>query len=65
MRRVYWWTTATLVTIAAVVGLSACGSATPAPPPQAIIDKGTPYGDLLVPKLQTSVTDGAVGVPVE
>jgi lipoprotein-anchoring transpeptidase ErfK/SrfK len=65
MRRVYWWTTATLATIAAVVGLSACGSATPAPPSQAIIDKGTPYGDLLVPKLQTSVTDGAVGVPVE
>jgi hypothetical protein len=30
-----------------------------------ITDKGTPYGDLLVPKLQASVTDGAVGVSVE
>jgi lipoprotein-anchoring transpeptidase ErfK/SrfK len=64
MRRA-WWTTATLMASAAlVVGLSACQSAPP-PQPQAIIDKGTPHGDLLVPKLQTSVTDGAVGVAVE
>ena len=50
---------------AAVVGVSACSS-TPAPPPvQVISDKGTPFGDLLVPKLQASVTDGAVGVSVE
>ena len=65
MRRV-WWTLATLMIIAAlVVGLGACSR--PAPPlqPQAIIDKGTPYGDLLIPKLQSSVTDGAVGVAVE
>ncbi len=36
-------------------------------PPQAqsVIDKGTPYGDLLVPTLRSTVTDGAVGVPVE
>jgi lipoprotein-anchoring transpeptidase ErfK/SrfK len=65
MRRAYRWTTATLVTIAAVVGLTACGSSTPPPQPQAIVDKGTPYGDLLVPTLAASVTDGAVGVPVE
>ncbi len=65
MRR-FWWTTATVMTIAAlVVGLGACSSSSPSPPPQAIVDKGTPYGDLLVPKLQTSVTDGAVGVAVE
>lgn len=65
MRRV-WWTTTTVLTIAALaVGLTACGSSSPPPPPQAIIDKGTPYGDLLIPKLQTSVTDGAVGVAVE
>lgn len=65
MRRV-WWTTATVMTIAAlVVGLGACSRSSPPPQPQAIIDKGTPYGDLLIPKLQTSVTDGAVGVAVE
>ena len=34
------------------------------PQPQVIADKGTPFGDLLVPKLTSSVTDGAVGVPV-
>ncbi|MDV3131917.1 Ig-like domain-containing protein [Mycobacterium sp. 29Ha] len=65
MRRV-WWTTATVMTIAAlVVGLGACSRSSPPPQPQAIIDKGTPYGDLLIPKLQTSVIDGAVGVAVE
>ena len=30
-----------------------------------ITDKGTPYADLLVPKLQASVKDGAVGVAVD
>ncbi|BBY94181.1 hypothetical protein MGALJ_38500 [Mycobacterium gallinarum] len=54
------------MTIAAlVVGLGACSRSSPPPQPQAIIDKGTPYGDLLIPKLQTSVIDGAVGVAVE
>ena len=33
--------------------------------PQTITDKGTPFGDLLVPKLTASVTDGAVGVTVD
>jgi lipoprotein-anchoring transpeptidase ErfK/SrfK len=66
-RRSIWWTAAALITVGGVVlGLNACGGSTPTPPqPQAIVDKGTPYGDLLVPKLQTSVTDGAIGVPVE
>jgi lipoprotein-anchoring transpeptidase ErfK/SrfK len=50
---------------AAMVGLSACSATTVPPAPQVISDKGTPYGDLLVPKLQASVTDGAVGVSVE
>ena len=50
---------------ALVFGLSAC-SGNPAPPqPQAIDDKGTPFGDLLVPKLTASVKDGAVGVTVD
>ncbi|MEQ0619573.1 hypothetical protein ABLN73_05890, partial [Mycobacterium tuberculosis] len=30
-----------------------------------IADKGTPFADLLVPKLTASVTDGAVGVTVD
>ena len=38
----------------AVDGLrvSGCNSNTPPPPPKVISDKGTPYGDLLVPKLR-------------
>jgi len=51
--------------MATMVGLSACSATTVLPAPQVISDKGTPYGDLLVPKVQASVTDGAVGVSVE
>jgi lipoprotein-anchoring transpeptidase ErfK/SrfK len=50
---------------AVVLTLSACGGRQAAPQPQVITDKGTPYGDLLVPKLTASVEDGAVGVSVE
>ena len=50
---------------ALVLGASACNSNTPPPPPKVIFDKATPYADLLVPKLQASVTDGAVGVAVD
>ena len=57
---------ATLVLVALAVGLSACGATPDQPPrPETIADKGTPFGDLLVPKLTASVTDGAVGVTVE
>jgi lipoprotein-anchoring transpeptidase ErfK/SrfK len=64
-RRGIWWTTVALASVAGVVlGLNACGSSPP-PQPRAIVEKGTPFADLLVPKLQTSVTDGAVEVPVE
>ncbi|CAN5484605.1 Ig-like domain-containing protein [soil metagenome] len=64
-RRGTWWTTVALITAAGVVlGLTACGRPSP-PQAQAVVEKGTPYADLLVPKLDTSVTDGAVGVPVE
>ncbi len=64
------WKRTSLVAVALLsvvaFGATACNS-TPAPPPQpqTITDKGTPYGDLLVPKLTASVTDGAVGVPVD
>ena len=50
---------------ALVFGLSACSSNSAPPQPQVIIDKGTPFGDLLVPKLTASVKDGAVGVTVD
>ena len=49
---------------ALVLGLSACGGNSAPPQPQRINDKGTPFGDLLVPKLTASVKDGAVGVAV-
>jgi lipoprotein-anchoring transpeptidase ErfK/SrfK len=45
--------------------LSGCSRETVPPPPQIIADKGTPYGDLLVPKLTASVKDGAVDVSVD
>jgi lipoprotein-anchoring transpeptidase ErfK/SrfK len=45
--------------------LTACNSPAPPTTSQTITDKGDPYSDLLVPRLQASVTDGAVGVPVD
>jgi lipoprotein-anchoring transpeptidase ErfK/SrfK len=58
--------TALLLAPAVMFGLSACsGSPAASPHPQTIADKGTPFGDLLVPKLTASVTDGAVGVTVD
>jgi hypothetical protein len=50
---------------AAALALSGCSSATAPPAPQVISEKGTPFGDLLVPKLQASVVDGAIDVSVE
>lgn len=54
-----------LVIPAVVVGLGGCGSNTGGAPTRVIFDKGTPFSDLLVPKLTASVTDGAVGVAVD
>jgi lipoprotein-anchoring transpeptidase ErfK/SrfK len=48
-----------------VFGVAACGGSNSAPAPKAIMDKATPFSDLLVPKLSASVTDGAVGVAVD
>lgn len=59
------WLAALIVVPAVVLGLSACNTNQGPPPVQVITDKGTPFGDLLVPKLQASVTDGAVGVTVD
>jgi lipoprotein-anchoring transpeptidase ErfK/SrfK len=49
----------------AVFGTAACSGSGGAPAPKAIMDKATPFGDLLVPKLSASVTDNAVGVAVD
>src|SRR5215204_7109433 len=50
---------------ALIFGLNACSGNSAPPQPQVIDDKGTPFGDLLVPKLTASVKDGAVGVTVD
>lgn len=54
-----------LVVPAVVLGLTSCSSGSEPEVQQVISDKGTPFGDLLVPKLTSSVTDGAVGVAVD
>ncbi|MCV7269991.1 L,D-transpeptidase [Mycolicibacterium doricum] len=59
-----WWA-GMLVVPAVVLGLTSCSSGSEPEVQQVISDKGTPFGDLLVPKLTSSVTDGAVGVPVD
>ena len=55
-RRKRSWLVAAALIPTIVFGLSACGTHAPAQP-QVITDKGTPYGDLLVPKLTASVKD--------
>jgi lipoprotein-anchoring transpeptidase ErfK/SrfK len=58
------WLAALMVPLA-VFGAVACSRSGGNPPPKAIMDKATPFGDLLVPKISASVTDGAVGVAVD
>ena len=55
---------AAAVSVLALI-LSACSSNVAPPAQQVITDKGDPFSNLLVPKLQASVTDGAVGVEVD
>ncbi|TVS88781.1 L,D-transpeptidase [Mycobacterium helveticum] len=57
------WLVALALTIA-VFG-AGCSGGHRAAPANVIVDKGTPFADLLVPKLTASVTDGAVGVTVD
>lgn len=59
------WVAALLTLPALLVGVSACGGNQAPPPVKMIADKGTPYGDLLVPELSASVKDGAVDVAVD
>ncbi len=64
-RRKRAWLVAVAMVPAIALTLTACSGTTEAPQPQVITDKGTPFADLLVPKLTSSVQDGAVGVSVE
>ncbi|HEX9174754.1 MAG TPA: Ig-like domain-containing protein, partial [Mycobacterium sp.] len=64
-RRYRSWLVALAVIPALAMGATGCSGNSAPPAPQVIADKGTPYADLLVPKLQASVTDGAVGVAVD
>ncbi len=60
------WLAALALVPALLLGSSACGSEPAGPPPVKVIaDKGTPYGDLLIPQLTASVKDGAVDVPLD
>ena len=67
MTRQRWcrqWVAALMVPLA-VFGTAACSGSGAPPSPKAIMDKATPFDDLLVPKIAASVTDGAVGVAVD
>ena len=64
-RRYRTWLAVLAVLPALVIVAGGCSSNSTPPPPKVITDKATPYADLLVPKLQASVTDGAVGVAVD
>ncbi|MDY6869478.1 MAG: Ig-like domain-containing protein [Actinomycetota bacterium] len=59
-----WWA-CMLVVPAMVLGLTSCSSDSGEQAQKVISHKGTPFGDLLMPKLTSSVTDGAVGVAVD
>ncbi|WP_299557107.1 Ig-like domain-containing protein [uncultured Mycolicibacterium sp.] len=63
-RRKTWW--AAFACIPAVVfALSGCNSTSAPEAPRVIAEKGTPFGDLLVPKITASVHDGDVDVEVD
>ncbi|TPG34149.1 L,D-transpeptidase [Mycolicibacterium hodleri] len=60
------WPRAVVALVVVAFALTACTAN--APPPTAaqfIAEKGDPFSNLLVPKLEVSTTDGAVGVEVD
>ena len=65
VRRNRAWLVAVAMVPAIAFALTGCAGSSEPPQPQVIADKGTPFGDLLVPKLTSSVQDGAVGVSVD
>ena len=58
------WVSVLLVAPTVLFGSSACGTRG-ASDPAVLADKGSPYSDLLVPQMTTTVRDGAVGVAVD
>lgn len=64
-RRSRFGLAAVLMIPALVLGLSGCGGDSSPAPLQIISDKGTPYDDLLVPKVTATVKDGDVDVAVD
>lgn len=59
------WLAVLLLIPALALGLSACSDGSGDAAAERIADKGTPFGDLLIPKISASVKDGAVGVAVD
>lgn len=59
------WPILIAVALSTVLTLGACSSHQAPDQPKTIADKGTPYSDLLVPKLTASVANGDVGVTVD
>lgn len=61
------WLRAIGLSTAFALTLTACTNIAPSPPPgaQVISEKGDPFTDLMVPKLEASTTDGAIGVEVD
>jgi lipoprotein-anchoring transpeptidase ErfK/SrfK len=61
------WLRAFGLSIAVALTLTACTNIAPSPPPgaQVISEKGDPFTDLMVPKLEASTVDGAIGVEVD
>ena len=57
------WLATLVIVFMSLSAVSGCGLNRPEP--TVLADKGTPYSDLLIPKLTASVTDGAVGVLVD
>lgn len=57
------WLIALLMIPALVLGISGCSQRDSGP--KVLAEKGTPFSDLLVPKLTASVQNEAVGVPVD
>jgi lipoprotein-anchoring transpeptidase ErfK/SrfK len=54
-----------LAVLMVLLTVAACSGNAGHSGPTAIMDKATPFSDLMVPKLTASVTDGAVGVAVD
>lgn len=64
-RRGRSWISAVGMILALVLGVVGCSGAPSQAEVKRIAQKGTPYSDLLLPRLTASVKDGAVGVAVD